>query len=609
VLRELYFGRQTGLLYIDRAPDRVSFRFVNGEVVSGASTGEKGRLGETMVRYGLLTRPDLERALVVVKRESRRLGPVLRELGILEAPRLEQALGLHIREMLLTTLQWDEASHVFQPEELPELHSEDLTLRSSTGELILELVRSISSLDTVREGLGDIDQPLVAVPDPPFRLERITLTPADGYVLSRVDGKATARTIIEITPLPVEEVERSLLGLLCTGVIEYRRLAAGANEPRREVAAAPAPRPVATPGPEAEAELRNEVEQAYQSLDKKDHFQVLGLEKGASPRHVKEAYARLVKRFDPDAHPSASFVVKAKMETVYTRVCEAHEALCRTPDARARASAGPAPKAQPVMTPEFQKAVERAYEEFQGKNHFQVLGLLRTASVSDVTDAHARQVRRFPPEMLPACPPELREKMQAVLNRLRDAQQALGTPEGLENHRASLRTASPSPVVPLKTAASHDPSATMAPSDGHTPQATDSESVSRIITTAETDLAEGRPWDALAALEAVASFAQGPLERKVRLLLARGHQMTPDGARKAEGELLKLVQKNPKDAEALLALGRFYKAKALTNRARAMFQKIVELEPGHKAAAAELASLRADVGSDGLLNRLRRQAG
>ena len=517
VLRELYSGRRTGLLYVEHEPDRVSFRFVNGEVVSGSSSSERGRLGETMVRYGLLARPDLDRALDVVNKEGRRLGPVLRELGVIEAPRLEQALDLHIREMLLTALGWEEAFHVFEQEELPERTREDLTLRSSTGELILELVRRISSLETVRQGLGHIDQILVPVADPPFRLERITLTPADGYVLSRVDGKATARTIIEITPLPKEEVERSLLGLLCTGVVEYRPQSSSPAETGAEAARARA----AT--------------------------------------------------LSPPAVPSAR-----------------------------EASA------------EIRRIVEEAYAGVRTKDHFQVLGLLRTASVSDVKEAYARQLKRLPPEMLPGCPPELGSKMQAVLARLRDAHQALSTPEGRDQYEASLRSAPPSPSPRENGLASHDPSATLAPgySQGPPRVAADAEALAQAVAAAEADLDRGRFREAVVALESIVPMAHGNLERRARLLRARGYQMSPEDARKAESDLLQLVRLDPKDTEALFALGKFYVAKSLPSRARAMFQKVVELKPDHKAAAAELASLRASApGSEGLLNRLRRQTG
>jgi hypothetical protein len=220
-LREVYVGQRTGLLHVTRAEDaRVSFRSVNGQLVSGSSSAARGRLGESMVRRGLLSRADLERALSIVSREGRRLAPVLRELNLVDTPGLELALALHIREMLLTALLWDEAWLLFEDQELPDAPAEDLTLRCSTAELILEVVRRIPGSETVRRGLGNIDRPLAATPDP--RVPRdLVVHAADQHVLSRVDGRVSARRLIETTSLPVAEVERSLLGLLFTGVVRY----------------------------------------------------------------------------------------------------------------------------------------------------------------------------------------------------------------------------------------------------------------------------------------------------------------------------------------------------------------------------------------------------
>jgi hypothetical protein len=133
-LKEVYVGQRTGLLHVTHGETTgVSFRSVNGEIVSGSSSGERGRLGESMVRRGLISRADLERALVVVTRQGRRLAPVLRELDLVDTPGLERALALHIREMLFTALLWNEASLLFEDQELPEAPAEDLTLRCATA--------------------------------------------------------------------------------------------------------------------------------------------------------------------------------------------------------------------------------------------------------------------------------------------------------------------------------------------------------------------------------------------------------------------------------------------------------------------------------------------
>jgi hypothetical protein len=221
-LKEVYVGQRTGLLHVTRGDAAAeSFRSVNGEIVSGSSTDEKGRLGEMMVRQGLLKKADLARALVIVTRKKRRLAPVLRELDLVDTPALEEALALHIRELLLTALLWTEASLLFEDQELPDAPVEDLTLRCTTAELILEVVRRIPGGGSLRQGLGNLDRPLVAARQLPFGIDRSRLNAAEGYLLAHADGSASARSMIETSPLPVADLERSLLGFLCTGVLRY----------------------------------------------------------------------------------------------------------------------------------------------------------------------------------------------------------------------------------------------------------------------------------------------------------------------------------------------------------------------------------------------------
>ena len=75
----------------------------------------------------------------------------------------------------------------------------------------------------VRTVLGDLGRVLVLSSDPLLRTQKITLTPADGFVLSRVDGSSSARDVMALVPLPSDDVERSLFSLLCTGIVDYRR--------------------------------------------------------------------------------------------------------------------------------------------------------------------------------------------------------------------------------------------------------------------------------------------------------------------------------------------------------------------------------------------------
>ena len=135
-----------------------------------------------------------------------------------------------------------------------------------------------------------------------------------------------AREIIEMIPLPQEEVEKSLYGLLCTGHHRVRadrpprpaRRRRGAGQPRRARArrppAAPAPpaaaaprggRPSARTRTRAAKEIearRKEILEAFDGLKAKNHFEVLGIPRASTEAQVKEAYFQLAKRFHPDTH-------------------------------------------------------------------------------------------------------------------------------------------------------------------------------------------------------------------------------------------------------------------------------------------------------------------
>jgi tetratricopeptide (TPR) repeat protein len=351
LLRELYVGRKTGILYFLSGEDRLGIRFQKGAIVRADSNAQPDRLGETLVRLGRLSQADFERASELATRDRKRLGIALIELGIMDQPGFEEAVALHVREILFKIFSWNDGSYSFEDQDAEAPVNEDVTLKLSTGEIILEAARRVQDPDVVRYALGDLNRILGPSNDPLLRFQRITLTPSDGYVLSRVDGTLSAREVIQLIPMLPDEIERSLFGLLCTGIIEYLPLPpkgpakAAAVRPR---AAAPPPSPPPSPLPlplplpppppappkagaglsEAAAARRQEVVEAYEGLAAKNHFEILGISKASNETQVKEAYFRLAKRFHPDAHHDPALVdLKDKLEAVFIRLGKAYEVL------------------------------------------------------------------------------------------------------------------------------------------------------------------------------------------------------------------------------------------------------------------------------------------
>jgi tetratricopeptide (TPR) repeat protein len=435
LLRELYVGRETGLLSLARLEERRGVRFRHGHLIGADTNVREERMGELMVRHGILSAADLKRATGFVLRDKKKLGTVLLELGILDHTGLEDAMGLHVREILSRVFDWKDGEYEFQPEPDVPFGPTDVVLKLSTAELILEAARSVQDPDIIRYCIGNLDRAVALSMDPLLRFQKLALTATDGYVLSRIDGTLSARELQLIIPLPPDETVKSLFGLLSTGVVE---LVPGPPKKRAApppLAAAPARPPASTPAsapeevfkfvvappaaapaepgtatalpsagreavvrlapeePEPETDPRRlEILEAHQDLKTKNHFEVLGLTRGATEAQVKEAYFRMAKRFHPDVHHSAGLSdLREQIEAVFIRLGLAYEVL-RNPRTRANYESelprpsGPAslPKAETPSDPEEERkraeeSVRKAERAMAAEKYWEAIQLLESA--------------------------------------------------------------------------------------------------------------------------------------------------------------------------------------------------------------------------------------
>jgi tetratricopeptide (TPR) repeat protein len=495
LLGQLYAGRFSGDLHFVQGQERRSLSISRGQIVNANTNVESEHLGEILVRQGLLRRADLQTARQIVVEEKKRLGVVLQELGLLDERGLRDALALHVREVLGKVFAWSDGSYALEENAGEARAEEEADLNPLTAEMILEATRRIEDPDVVRYALGDIDQVLVPAMDP-LHFQKLTLTSTDGYILSRVDGTLSAREIVQLIPLPPEETQRSLLGLLATGMLQRQpaRAKAPARAPAPAAPPAPAPEapPLVEPGGAADDPWRREILETYESLRTRDYFALLGIPRSATPSEVKEAYFRRARRYHPDVHDPSVADLKDKRAAILIRLGEVYETLR---DRHRRA----------------------AYESTLGP-------VARDASP-------ARESASEPPTPAAGPAPPLDPIEEALL-----AEDALRRAERL--------------------------------------------------------LIEAKYWDAIQLLEAALPRIPGPVMRvRSQILLARGYLENPNWVRRGEELLHKVVHENPQNLEAHFMLGVLYEERGLKTRAEAMFRKVLELQPGHREAAAHLEAL------------------
>jgi tetratricopeptide (TPR) repeat protein len=319
VLAEAHLSRSSGIVRVTDGDARLAVALQAGKVVALEAEVSADAAGSA---------------------EDRELAALLAEAFTGGEPALSRAAA---RQTLLEGLRSLRAQAVF---EAGASESADPPLEFPTEELLREAAHLADAL-VVDAALGDLDRPLVAAVDP-RELQEKSLTPSEGYLLSRLDGSLTARGVLALLPFEAEAARRSLLGLLVGGFVRF------ASPTPKPSAAHPAGKDVSPPpDPEMaarEARRRSIMEAHARIVGERNHFAVLGLTRDATEAEVKAAYFGFAKLFHPDTLGELSDL-HATVEAIFTRLGTAYQVLSQPKSRAAYEEMLPKRPAAPIADP------------------------------------------------------------------------------------------------------------------------------------------------------------------------------------------------------------------------------------------------------------------
>jgi len=162
---------------------------------------------------------------------------------------------------------------------------------------------------------------------PDLQPEDLELTPAEGFLLSRIDGSTSWKTLLHIGGLAPQEIDRALERFEARGVIVVEAPGAGRAGPRK--GAAPAAEAAGTVDPRLgiSVELQRRILEFERGLERPYH-ELLGIERNADAKEIKRAYFRLSREYHPDRYyrrETGHF--GARLERIFRKVAEAYELL------------------------------------------------------------------------------------------------------------------------------------------------------------------------------------------------------------------------------------------------------------------------------------------
>ena len=198
----------------------------------------------------------------------------------------------------------------------------------------------------------------------------LVLSPAEGFLLSRIDGRTSRGVLRRIGALAPAEIDRCVARWLEAGVLEWTR--AHAAEEARVVPNASRPSPAANPllpaldpSLELDVEVQKELLSFAQRL-RRPYHEILGVPHDADSRTIKKAYFAHSKRLHPDRYFRRRIGAFAPLiDACFKKLLEAYE-LLSDPTTRAALQAAPSGSADAAPGHPASLAVRRRLRERVG---------------------------------------------------------------------------------------------------------------------------------------------------------------------------------------------------------------------------------------------------
>lgn len=269
--------RKTGVLTLRGKDDDVTVTFLDGKVVGADSHNRRleTRLGSVLIKSGLLSQDQLNRALEIQKETLQRLGFVLTHYGIISADSLKQAIQLQILQIVYRLFRWKDGEYHFSQETTIE-YDRDNVVPITAESILMEGARMIDEWPIIEKRIRSYDMVFrkkltdqeivvvgaeeadeVAFDDAPAKkrkggaADKIRISEEEKEIYDLVDGTHTVGDVVEMSRLSEFDTNKSLYELLTRDLIEEVRgktaqavVEAAAPVDEAEVAETPVPLPL-----------------------------------------------------------------------------------------------------------------------------------------------------------------------------------------------------------------------------------------------------------------------------------------------------------------------------------------------------------------------------
>ena len=215
VLQLLSMGKKSGCLSVTHRNNFGSIYFDKGKICYAAIVNRRDRLGDILVKSGVLTAEQLMSAIEAqAKDRDRRLGEIMVGLGLISRDELHKQIRVQIEEAVFFLFTWTQGTFNFEPDIRPE--AQDFLVSINPESLLLEGAHRVDEWSLIEKKIPSFD--II------FALERERaeeaheqLTNEQRALIPLLDGKRDVAALVEETGLVEFEVGKALFGLVTAG--------------------------------------------------------------------------------------------------------------------------------------------------------------------------------------------------------------------------------------------------------------------------------------------------------------------------------------------------------------------------------------------------------
>ena len=217
ILRALVRADKTGPLRFTRGRVIKTVYLQGGRLIFATSTDPDDRLGEMLLRRGLISYRDLEESVKAI-RAGKRQGTALVESGSIRSRDLVQGVTEQVQEIVYSLFLWEDGAYEFVEGDLPT--REVILLRMPTEDILMEGIRRVERWSRIQAGAGALEQRYTPSRESTAILQSMSLSKDELSLVALLDGAPTLEEICAASRQSDFEICRAVWGLWVTGVLD-----------------------------------------------------------------------------------------------------------------------------------------------------------------------------------------------------------------------------------------------------------------------------------------------------------------------------------------------------------------------------------------------------